>query len=245
MINKWYDGVHYSRPATIQYGDCNPKNLAHLHMMMGLFSENAGDECELLGHGYDYLLAHGQVFLVSRMSARFHRTPACGEKIISTTWLRSIEGTRYNRDYEARLESGELLVSASSSWVLYDPIAHKVLRPEALAYETPTLDPRKADCPECMKIKLPDDFPVIGQRPIYFSDLDCNSHVNNAIYSKIAVDFLPIEYRERNIVDFIINFNKETKLGETLEICGAPTEKGFAMKGLSEGTPHFTCEFSY
>ncbi|MEG1242560.1 MAG: thioesterase [Oscillospiraceae bacterium] len=244
-METWYDGVHFSRSETIKYSDCNPLNLAHLHMIMGLFSENAGDESQSQNHGYEYLVAHKQIFLVSRMSVRFNRAPGFGENIISSTWLRSVEGTRFNRDYEARSEDGELLASGTSSWVLYDPYECKVLRPEALSYPAPKLDPRAADCLPCKKIKLPENLPVLGQRPIYYSDLDCNHHVNNAVYSKIAVDYLPEEYRDRGIVDFTINFNRETRLGEVLEMRGTATETGFAIQGLSNGEAHFNCEFNY
>ena len=136
-----------------------------------------------------------------------------------------------------------MLVSGSSQWVLVDIISREILRPSSLAEGRRRTDPRKSDCPECEKLKKAEALPVLGQRPVYYSDLDGNGHINNAVYGKIAVDFLPEALRQKGIKDFSINFFVETKQGETLEISGEKTGTGYLLQGLASSSLRFGCEF--
>ena len=85
----------------------------------------------------------------------------------------------------------------------------------------------------------------LGTRPVYYTDLDLNSHINNAVYTRIAVDFLPEEYRQRQICDYVINFKRETLLGEVLELKGGATEHGYVIMGFVGDALNFASEFTY
>ncbi|MGI5985535.1 MAG: hypothetical protein GXY01_06175 [Clostridiales bacterium] len=245
MSDRWFDGTYYKREITVNYMDCNTDKKVFLHYMLGIFSEIAGDECQAKGQTHDFFVNHGKIFLLTRMSIRFHKTPKWDDTVIFTTWFRTTEGKFFLRDCEMRAPDGELFASASSTWALIDPVEHKVLDPDEYPGSRSCGFKQKADSPECKKIISESPLPVIGYRPVYYTDLDCNHHVNNSVYSKIATDFLPPEYRSRDLFDFVINFNKETKLGETLEIRGAETEDGYIIQGSCDGNQHFACEFTF
>lgn len=243
MPEAWHEEAYFNREFTFRFGDCDQSKNASLYTVMKLLSELAGEDYERRGLGYEYLLEHGQAMLLSRLRLNFARMPAHTEKVIATTWERPVKGPYFYRDYEIKSESGEVLVSGSSQWMLVDITSRTVLRPSSLVEGNRQENPRKSDCLDCEKLKKHEGLPSLGCRPVYYSDLDGNGHVNNAVYGKIAVDFLPEEIRLRGIKDFSINFFMETKQDETLEICGKETDNGYIVQGISNDTLRFGCEF--
>lgn len=244
MPEVWYDGARFLRRFTFRFGDCGSEKTAGLYSVMKLFSEMAGEDYEGKGLGHTVLWEHGQAFLLARMALRFKRMPVYGETTTTSTWERFAKGALFYRDFIISSESGEELVTATTLWFIIDPVSREILRPESLYGGLRAGDPTAADDLACRKIRKNDELPLLGLRPVYNSDIDANGHVNNAVYGKIADDFLPAEYRKR-VRELYIEFKSETKLGETLEIRGGKTDAGFAVQGVSDGVMHFGAEFVF
>lgn len=245
MSDRWFDGTYYKREVTINYMDCNTEKNVFLHYILGTFSEIAGDEAVANGTTYESLKDLANVFLITRMSVRFHRVPRCDETVIFTTWFRTTEGRFYLRDCNVRSTEGELLASLTGTWVRYDINEHMVLDPSEYSNLSMVGLTDKADSPECKKVVSEQTLPVLGYRPVYYTDLDCNYHINNSVYSKIATDFLPQKFRDMEVADYIINFLRETGLGDTLEIRGGEAPDGYIIQGFCDDVSHFACEFTF
>lgn len=245
MPEEWYDKARFYRRFSFRFGDCDLNKTASLHVIMKLFSEMAGEDYEGRGLGHAILWEHEQAFLLSRMSLRFNRKPLYGEHIVAATWERFAKGAFFYRDYEIKSETGELLVSGTSLWFLINPITREVLRPEVLLGGVRSGEPETAECAPCKKVQRDDSLPILGSRQIYFSDIDANGHVNNAVYGKIAHDFLPDNYRKRSVKDIFIEFKTETVKGDTLLMKGGEIENGFTVQGMSGNKYSFGAEFVF
>jgi len=245
MADRWFDGTYYKREITLNYMDCNTERKVFLHYMLGIFSEIAGDESQAKGRTHEVLINQGRVFLITRMSIRFHRTPCVNETLIFRTWFRGTEGRFFLRDCEVTSPEGELIASVSGTWVLIDLKEHRVLDTGEHPPANVKCFREAADSPECKKVVTEQTLPLLGTRPVYYTDLDCNYHLNNSAYSRIATDFLPHDYQSREIRDFVINFNKETKLEDTLEIRGGGGRDCFIIQGVVGDVQHFACEFTF
>jgi len=245
MPEEWYDGAYFNRKFRFRFGDCDSRKRASLYSLMKLLSELSGEDYERRGLGYELLAKNGQAMLLSRMRLKFSRLPEHIENVVATTWERGVKGPYFCRDYEVRTEKGELLCSGSSNWFMVDIITREVLRPSMLTVGERQLESRKSDCLECEKLRKIESLPILGKRPVYYTDLDGNGHVNNAVYARIAVDFLPDSIRQKEMKEFSINFYIETKLGETLELSGTETVDGFAIQGNAKGMHRFGCEFGF
>ncbi len=243
MSEQWHDGAFFYRKFIFRFGDCDSNKNASLYCVLKLLSELAGEDYERRGLGYELLRGKGQALLLSRVRLSFASMPVHLDSVVACTWERMVKGPFFLREYEIKSEDGRLLVSGSSQWFLVDIISREVLRPSLLTGDVRQTDLRKSACPDCEKLKKTEELPVLGLRPVYFSDLDGNGHVNNAVYGKIAVDFLPEVLTQRQIKDFSINYFMETKPGETLIIRGAEKEKGFALQGFAGDSLRFGCEF--
>lgn len=243
-MEQGYVGAVYSRRFIFRYGDCDDKGKASLFSVMKLLSEIAGEAYNSLSQEHAALGGRGQAFLLSRMSLRFHRTPVNTESVVASTWAREARGPLFYRDFEIRAETDEILVSVSSAWILVDIASREILRPDALRYP-PITDSRQADCYPCKKLRPAASMADIGKRPVYHSDIDGNGHVNNAVYGKIATDFLPEEYRAKVLGDVLVDFHTETKPGQTLEIYSGSLEPGHLVQGVIGEQLHFSVYFEY
>ena len=245
MADEWYEGASFKRISTFRFGDCNPDKNATLYAIMKLLSETACDDYEGRGLGHAVLKKHEQAMLVSRLALHIEQMPVYGEKVITATWERMMKGPFFYREYEIQTESGKLLVSGSSLWMLVDTKTKSILRPEKLIGGNRQMDERKSSCPDCRRLKKRENLPQLGERPVYRSDLDANGHVTNAVYGRIATDFLPAEYCGKTLRDFCINFNMEVRPDDTLRICGEPIENGFFEQGITDGEVHYVCAFGF
>ena len=245
MPEAWVDGAFFYRKFIFRFGDCDSRQQAAIHALMKLFSELAGEDYERRGIGYELLRQNGQAMLISRLRLKFHRHPVHMEKTVARTWERGMKGPYFLRDFELRTESGELLVAGTSQWIAVDIISREILRPTTLITGNRLIDPLRADCPNCEKIQKFETLPFLGSRPVYYSDLDANGHVNNSVYGRIAVDFLPEELLRKQLEAFSINFALETKFGESLWLCGAQINECFQLTGSAAGTLRFGCSFDF
>ena len=245
MADEWYEDGSFKRISTFRFGDCDPNKNATLYAIMKLLSEIACDDYEGRGLGHAVLKKRGQAMLVARLALRIERMPVYGEKVVSATWERLIKGPFFYREYEIKTESGRLLVSGASLWMLVDTENREILRPEKLVGGNRQLTDRKSACPDCRRLKKREDLPQLGERPVYRSDLDANGHVTNAVYGRIATDFLPAEFYAKKLRDFCVNFNMEVHPEDTLRILGEPTENGFFEQGVTGGDTHYVCEFGF
>ena len=78
---------------------------------------------------------------------------------------------------------------------------------------------------------------------VLYSDADFNGHTNNAKYIEWAFDTLPLDIVSgKDIDEFQINFNHETRPGETVELLrGMTGPDTFFVEGRCSDKTVFQC----
>ena len=208
----------YKKDYEVRFFDCTPQKAARLSTVMHVMGDVAGLDYTERGYGHDELWDKGMVFLLSRVSIHFERMPHADEKIAFTTWEHGIEGPLFYRYFELIDESGAVIADADTAWILVDPVSRKILRPSVFYGEYIIVAEKLIKAPKPTRIRLSDQAVLCGERPVYYSDLDENGHMNNARYADIVFDFLNEEQRKSEISEFMINFNHEALMEDVLEI---------------------------
>ena len=85
---------------------------------------------------------------------------------------------------------------------------------------------------------------------VVYSDIDMNNHTNNAMYMQWAMDAIDYETASaKPLKEFTINFNRETKIGDTVSIYRVEEarEDGLhiIVEGLVEGASSFCVELIF
>ena len=228
----------------VRFYDCDCTGKIRLSAILRALADAAGAHYEEKGFSHEWLWEHGMAFLLAGESIRVHRYPRAGETLTLFTWEEKVKGPRYFRNFELRDEKEELVLSASTVWLLANPFTRKILRPDSFDFSPDFHPERTVDTLPVGKFTKAE--PVsLGERPVRFSDLDQNRHVNNASYAEIALDALSFEEASAEWTDFRINFHAEAVFGEVLALTREEGEAGeIVLRGLKEdGTICFECEF--
>lgn len=232
---------------------CYDTDVAHYlkpGAFMDLAQEVANISADSLGFGFDDLQRYGMAWVLSRMEIDFLATPRWKDEVELQTWHKGFEGPFYVRDFRMLGPDGTPAVLATSSWLVFDVEARRLLRREHLEKKLPldTRHPESAIDTPCDKVVLPAEAVIeeIAEHTVSYSDVDFVGHTNNARYVVWAMDCLPYEeVASRRVRRLRINFNKETRPGDVVELFRTPVEGGWMVEGRMGDRSSFCAEILF
>lgn len=213
------DGMNFHRETKLYFGQCDKNQNISLSEILLLTSDTGVEDYFVRGLSWKVLQDNGFGILLSRMSIKIHRMPKANDVIKIKTCEEKPQGLQLYRCYEIYC-GDEKLITASSSWLVVNPETRRIIKPTQFTMRPEPLSSYDFQGIPCGKITLPENMKLLDTRPIRFSDLDGNGHMNNSRYGAFTIDCLPLEYQEKTFTDFRINFSKEAILGVTLELYG-------------------------
>ena len=148
------------------------------------------------------------------------RRPRYAETIRIKTWSKGVVRLYTYREFEIYDEQGNLIVKASSKWVLLDIEKGKIVRiePSLIAKYAPEVDKEVFSKEEFDKVKEPDEYQFETEYTVRRADIDVNNHMHNLDYIELANEALPEDvYRGALFNDIRITYKKEIKLGDTVK----------------------------
>ncbi|SDN68835.1 acyl-[acyl-carrier-protein] thioesterase [Acetanaerobacterium elongatum] len=227
----------YTKQFLVAYPECDINNHMRLSGIMRQIQQIGGEHLDHLGLTYKRMEDDGFVLLLAKEGLTIRRIPAAGEHITLETTPRRPKGANLFRDCTFYDESGRELIFAETTWVAANPADHRIVRPKELPYDFVESLEEKDYAVTGQRVRLPGEAKSVGKRRIVFSDIDCNRHLNNAVYGDIVYDFLPFEVAQgRALSTFFIHFQREAVLGEEIDIFYAqPDSDTCILSGLKDG----------
>lgn len=227
----------YTVSFTVPYPECDVNNRMRISNVMRHVQQMGGAHLDSLGLTYHRMAADGVVLLLAKEGMTINRLPVGGERIRIVTTPRKPKGATLLRDCTFYAEDGSVLLFVETTWVAADTVTHRIVRPGDLSYDIiPSLE-EKDYTVTGLRVRLPETAQVVGERVVRFSDIDCNRHLNNAVYGDIVYDFLPVEVVEKKEPKtFFMHFQHEAGLGECLTVrVGQTAECGYVVTGTKAG----------
>ena len=194
--------------------------------------------------------AANAVWVLARMRVCFRHMPARYEDITLETWHKGICSVFFLRDYRVRDNQGEVLIDATSSWVIMEKDQRRMLRPDGLTDVIPP-DPQQpghAIETPAQKIVIPRGATLekAADHPVRYSDVDSNRHVNNTRYTAWAMDCLPDDLTfDHALKEIEINFNREARPGETVSLFHAEADGAHYVEGRVADAQVFICKMIF
>ena len=217
---------------------------------MDIAQELAALGSERCGFADGDLAPHGLVWILARMSVRFDRMPVRLDTVTVQTWHRGLDGPFFVRDYRLLAADGSVAAASTSSWIIMDMNTRRIVRGDRitdLIPSSPEFD--IAALPELSpRLQAPDpaSFVAAGEHRVVYSDLDYNGHVNNARYTVWALDALPLDVvSTRSVRSIDINFNREARPGDTIQLSLCEADGYYFVEGRSEGYQNFLVRIGY
>jgi len=197
--------------------DCTGK--LRMASLFNYFQEIAGNHVVALGIGYEVLKRLGYVWVLSRARVRARRLPSWGEGGVMETWHVATDGLMYIRDFRMRDGSGNVLLDASTGWLLMDTTSFRPHGPEGLPIPLPVNDRGRALDEPLRKLLPVRELRPAYERTVLLSDIDVNDHVNNARYLEWIFDCYDDEHMRSHTLAFLqVNYVGETVLGDSVAL---------------------------
>lgn len=196
--------------------DCH--GFLRLLSLMNILQDIAVEHADTLGVGLDICKEHNLAWVGSNYLLKIERLPRLHENFSIATWPAESKLCSAIRDFEVVDENGNILLKATSQWVLIDIERRRpmVIKKYFNGYETLNRHALNADFTK-MKT-LPDNCTAYIYR-VRYDDIDINKHVNNAVYALWASESIDAEYRFEHFPNEIeICFKKETYYGATVAV---------------------------
>ena len=220
------DALRFHSESQIYFCQCDARHNLSFFELLRILSDAAVEDYNQRGMSWQLLQEHGYAILVSRQAFRFHRLPQANQKITIHTWEEKNQPLQFVRAYEITdSETGEKLVSGISNWLLVDIKVRRILRIKEFTLRPESVISEQHDCLETGKIVVPENAALLTERPVWYSDIDGNGHVNNARYGAFVIDCLPPEYQKKDFSDFRINYSKEAVAGQMIQMYGTIDEE--------------------
>lgn len=177
----------------VRSAECDRFNQMRLRSLFNLFQDAADLNAENIGFGYSFCLQNNLTWMGAGYHLKINRLPRRDEEFVLSSWPVESTGLTAVRDFELKTIDGEVLLLASSSWILIDlerkrPVSIQKYLDGFVLFKERVFDA------DLKKILLPEDLPFICYQLVREDDIDINQHVNNAVYPSWILDAIPIDF---------------------------------------------------
>lgn len=187
---------------------------------MDYAQEAANCHATVLGFGYDDLIASRTAWVLSRMYVEFVDTPKWRDEVVLQTWHKGLNRLFFLRDFIMTDNEGSPKVKATTSWLVMNLDTRRLVRDPDLMDEGGVCTENVVETP-ADKVVMPKDaeMELVMNHKVAYSDIDLNSHANNAVYMHWAMDAAGYDVTsQKKVKSFTINFNHEIKPQEEVGI---------------------------
>ncbi len=224
--------------------DVFPNSTIKPSALQHYMQEYARRDCDEMACTYQMMRDVNMVFVVTKLGISIKKPVYAYDEIEVRTYNNRISGITFEREFEF-YRDGEEVMHASTQWVVIKYDNRQIVRPRDFPF------PISEALIDCDRVELPravkcDTKELLGERIVRLSDLDENDHLNNCVYSDIALDFLPFDRKEDFVKEVRIIFRHEAVIGDKLLVSAGHTDNGFAVfaDNSTKETPCFEAEYA-
>ena len=205
---------------TVKLSEIGKENKVTNKAILSYLEDIGGIHSNIAGYGVFEIAQTNLSWILLGWRLQVIRRPKYAEKVKIKTWSKGVVKFYTYRDFEIYDEQGNLIIKASSKWVLLDIEKGKIVRigPEIMDKYQPETEMAVFDTNEFDKFKEPEEYQYEKEYTVRRADIDVNNHMHNLNYIELANEALPEEtYRGALFNDVRITYKKEIKIGETVK----------------------------
>ena len=208
----------YQETLSIKSYQTNQYGKASIASIFNILIEAAWAHAQVMDWGYDSLKSNHLFWVLSRMYFQVEKYPAWQDKITLSTWSAGTDGMYAYREYIVENERGEILLRASSAWLILDMETRKIFRLSDYRATFPKFTHPGA-CRNPRRIKPDIHSDKLNFYPVLFSDLDINQHFNSVKYVERVLDDFGVNFlNSHEPVELEVNYMKEGQAGDSIAV---------------------------
>ena len=217
----------HSETYRIRNYEADPNGNLRLASLANYLQDSADRHAIALGAGVPHLLEQRLSWVLYRMRINIHQWPRIPEEVTVTTNPSGEERVYVYRDYHMYDSRQKLLVSASSTWLVFDLNKRKMTSPSPELkrlfepyHHLPNLPRANQKYPS-----LPTSWRYQTQVTARQNEIDQNEHVNNSVYFQWLLEPLPFDFlKKRQCTLLDITFKSESVRGEIISSLCEPSD---------------------
>ena len=185
--------------------------------MLSLLQDAASAHCSQLHFSREDPAMQGLIWAITRHHISINRLPLFGETITIETWPGKTSRVAYPRNSICYDGEGKELFRSVSLWVLMDANTRTLVLPGKSGIELPG-HTRAGELPAPGSM-APLHLQAQTHRPVVFTELDSNGHMNNSHCADWLMDLLPVSFhRDHPVKDLTISYLAEAREGDQLDL---------------------------
>jgi acyl-ACP thioesterase len=208
----------YKKKYHVGISDVDFTRKIKLSSLFNYFQDIASMAAEKLGYGIDILASkYNVIWALIRIKVDIIRDPVWNEDIFIETWPQAPKRFEYERDYIVRDKDGNIIINATSVWVIIDIESRQLKSSETVDIKYPSIKTERAIDERLRRLKATGNMQEAYKKVIGYSDIDINEHLNNSKYTDFIMDCFTIEdLKQCKVKSIEVNYVNETLPGETI-----------------------------
>ncbi len=211
----------YTEKRIVSCYEANANHLLRPAALLDIMQEAAGRNASELGFGYENMIESNTAWVLSRIKVVFHKYPKWRDEVTLKTWHKGANRIFYLRDFQLEDAVGDVVVSATTSWLIIDLASRRMVRNSTLAENFDNSSLGNAIAEQAEKITLPKGVEpeLVHTHNVVWSDIDTNGHVNNVKYVVWALDVLDYDLvSSKSIKELLVNYDSEVLPGQSVDL---------------------------
>ena len=184
---------------------------------------------DLFSNGYLWVLVRLKYEVVTENISNLNEV-----KVIS--WPITPRGMELSRDFKILSSTGEDLIIGTSLWVIIDINSKTIQRSTVIEYNISEFINKRSFLQTLKKLPINERVVKNASVPyvVTYNEIDPNRHMNNTKYASAITNLLTLD-QDENIKSFEINYLKELKYKETLELSEEREDNVIEITGRNKG----------
>jgi len=211
-------GVIFSKDIHVRSYEVNATGCFSMQAICNHLQDIAWEHAGRLGFGYEQLARKDLFWVLSRLKIEIIKYPAWNDKVILKTWPRGSEKLFAYRDYAIEDKNGNLLIGATSAWLILDRVKHRP-QPSGFLSNVPSFSESRVRENDLKKLPAVENDKKNRFIKVLFSHLDMNQHMNYGRYIQWIMDSYPYEiHLSDRLKSLEINFLAEAELNDWIAV---------------------------
>ncbi len=228
----------------VSYADIDQSRKLSLTGAMRMMQEAAIIHSDLSGYSVMDVEQTGVVWMLIQWRVKLYRMVSWNTPVEVETWPQTMERLTSNRCFRIRLQTGEVIAAAESSWVLVSAETGKVMRIPQKVAEAYDLIPDGVFDDKCEKLPQKTGEEICSFH-VPRRDLDTNHHVNNLVYLDYALATLPDNLDIHHFSEVIVRYHKQLLLGDEVHCYLQQSEDDYLIQICGDEPRHVHCTVKF
>ena len=182
-----------------------------------MMQDGAAEHAEEFNIGKANTIDKGLFWVITRIEVDILKAPRYLQEVILKTYPGDDLRFIFPRYFSLEDTMGQVLIRASSTWMVLNKETHNVCLNPFNGFKSPT-EHHQGELELPKKVKS-NDSTLVEVRKVRYNDIDLNGHLNNTKYIDYILDVHDTPFYNKNrISHFLINYEKELKDNDMVSI---------------------------